>query len=282
MIILSNTTDSLQANLANPATSIQPRCFASYREITSSSITPARNVTSLNGTTPVNIVGSPSASNQRVIDYISIFNSDVTTVTVTLLYNANSTTYNLVVATLEKNERLEYQEGCGFSVYSADGTRKENNNIVSPTLENTINYTLKSSDTTNTTTSYVDVANLSFSVTAGITYWFKFVIPYTSTATGNGSRFSINGPASPTFLVYQSEYSLSATTITTNRGLTTYDSPATANANSATTGSNMAIIEGIITPSANGTVIARFASETAAGNNITTKAGSVVFYQKIN
>lgn len=43
---------------------------------------------------------------------------------------------------------------------------------------------------------------------------------------------------------------------------------------------NIAIMEGLITPSANGTVVARFASEVSA-SAIVAKAGSTVFYQQV-
>jgi hypothetical protein len=126
-----------------------------------------------------------------------------------------------------------------------------------------------------------DVTGLSFDVVAGSTYWFRFVIDYTSAATTTGSRWTINGPAI-TRLTYSSEYSLTATTITNNQGLAAYNLPASFNATSASTGANTAIIEGFITPSANGTVIARHASEIAL-STITAKAiSSHVQYIKIN
>lgn len=74
-----------------------------------------------------------------------------------------------------------------------------------------------------------------------------------------------------------SEYSLAATTTTRNANVLAYDSPATSNTSSASTGSNRAIVNGIITPSADGTVIARFASEVS-GSAITAKAGAIVRY----
>jgi hypothetical protein len=57
--------------------------------------------------------------------------------------------------------------------------------------------------------------------------------------------------------------------------------PAASNATSAATGSNIAIIEGIIKPSGSGTVIARFASEVAS-SAIVAKAGSYVEYKQLN
>lgn len=115
-----------------------------------------------------------------------------------------------------------------------------------------------------------DVTGLSFAVTAGNTYSFEFIIPYTAAATTTGSRWSINGPAA-TLLAYRSEYTLDATTQTTNSA-SAYDMPAASNASSLTSG-NIATIIGIITPSADGTVIARFASEVS-GSAITAKTGA--------
>jgi hypothetical protein len=51
-----------------------------------------------------------------------------------------------------------------------------------------------------------------------------------------------------------------------------YNSPSASNASSAATGSNIAIIEGIIRPTANGNVIARFASEVSS-SAIVAKGG---------
>lgn len=107
-----------------------------------------------------------------------------------------------------------------------------------------------------------DVTGLSFPVSNGKRYGFRFQIVYTSAATTTGSRWSINGPTANVH--YRSEYSLTATSRTFNEGRTTYDSPAASNATSATTGSNMAVIEGTIAPTADGTVIARFASEVTS------------------
>jgi hypothetical protein len=132
------------------------------------------------------------------------------------------------------------------------------------------------SDVTNnnaTPNTMQDVTGLSFPVIAGTTYRFKFIIPYTSAATTTGSRWSINGPATPDLLEYQSTYTLDATSGTLNYG-STYDFPAASNASSLTTG-NIAIIQGVIKPSASGTVIARFASEVSS-SAIVAKAGAAV------
>lgn len=126
-----------------------------------------------------------------------------------------------------------------------------------------------------------DVTGLSFPVNANTTYRFRFFIVYTSAATTTGSRWSINGPAA-TFMNYYSTYTLTSTSITNNQGLSSYNVPAASSASSLASG-NIAIIEGIIRPSASGNVIARFASEiTASAITATGNGKSFVEYEIIN
>lgn len=141
----------------------------------------------------------------------------------------------------------------------------------------TISGTVANNDAVANT--IADVTGLSFPVVAGTRYWFKFVIPYNAAATTTGSRWSINGPA-VTALIYRSEYTLTATSRTINDGLNGYNVPAASNATSLTVG-NLAVIEGIVTPSANGSVIARFASEVS-NSAITALAGSTVMYRSLS
>lgn len=123
-----------------------------------------------------------------------------------------------------------------------------------------------------------DITGLSFAVIAAIKYKFRFVIHYTAAATTTGARFSINGPAAPTKLTFSSQWTVTATTRVIN-DLAAYDLPAAAGSDSLTAG-NIAIIEGEITPSVDGTLIARFASEVS-GSAIVALAGSYVEYEVI-
>lgn len=175
-----------------------------------------------------------------------------------------------------------YEDGKGWQFYNASGqllTATFNNSGVPVT--NILNTVVLSGDVVNnngTANTIADVTGLSFDVVAGQTYWFEFVIPYTSAATTTGSRWAINGPAAPTMLNMRSEYTLTATTTTVN-SITAYDIPAASNASSLTTG-NVATIWGIITPSQNGTVVARFASEISS-SAITAKAGATLRWMRI-
>ncbi|MFN4976455.1 MAG: hypothetical protein ACK5F9_00925, partial [Bacteroidota bacterium] len=68
---------------------------------------------------------------------------------------------------------------------------------------------LASDLSTSSVTSLVYIPNLSFNVTAGITYRFYATIPFTSSDQTNGSRWTINGPAT-SFLSYTSRYTFSS------------------------------------------------------------------------
>jgi hypothetical protein len=133
------------------------------------------------------------------------------------------------------------------------------------------------SDVTNnnaTANTMADVTGLSFSVTAGVTYRFRALIIYTAAVITTGSRWAINGPASPTLLSYMAQYP-NASNANTVVSAVTYDQPAASNAVSPFTAGNICTIDGIITPSASGTVTVRFASEIA-GSAIVAKAGSTL------
>ncbi len=133
----------------------------------------------------------------------------------------------------------------------------------------TLGTDIPSNSTANTLT---DITGFLFSVTAGNTYRFYVIIPYTSAATSTGSRWTISAPAA-TFLNYTSRYTLTATSQTVNFA-SSAGLPGSCNATSLTAG-NVAIIEGVIKPSVSGTVQIRFASEVSS-STVTAKAGATL------
>jgi hypothetical protein len=141
-----------------------------------------------------------------------------------------------------------------------------------PTWASGENIVTLGSDVINSSgNSMADVTGLSFPVTAGVTYRFSALIVYSAAATTTGSRWAINGPAT-SLLAYSSHYPLTITSETFNSAAA-YDFPSTSNASSVNTTGNIAIIDGVIKPSASGTVVVRFASEVG-GSAITAKTGS--------
>ena len=120
---------------------------------------------------------------------------------------------------------------------------------------------------------FQDVTGLSFPVTSGVTYRFKASIAYTNSLTTIGSRWACSGPATPTLLTYNSQWTSSATANSITNA-SAYDTGATTTTSIA--GTLWATVEGIITPSANGTFIIRFAPETATASGAVVKAGSTL------
>lgn len=280
MLLLASTSDKIRLTTGS-ATNID--VHASWVDGVSS-VTPGRTNTPITTATTTDIVGAPGSSTYRTVKTITIRNRDASTSNaVTVIHTDGTNAMELYKCTLFAGYTLHYHEGAGFWVtdnYGGNVFKEQTNGI--PAATNSTNLVALGSDVTNnngTANTIADVTGLSFSVTAAQTYYFRFQIDYTAAATTTGSRWSISGPGSPTRLAYGSVYSLTTTSVTTNTGLTAYDTPAASSASSAATAGNVAIIEGFITPSANGTVIARFASEVAS-SAIVAKAGSLLTWYR--
>lgn len=277
MILLTSTSDLLRV-VTGSATNID--AHATWVDISGTTVTPGRTNTLITTATTTTVVGSPAASTYRTVKTLAVRNRGGTASVVTLVHSDGTTVPELISVSLSAGYCLHYDEGNGFTYRDASGRiiRRIQNTV--PAVNRDYTRVTLTADVTNnnaTANTIADVTGLSVAVTSGSTYWFRFIIGYTAAATTTGSRWSVNGPASPTLLIYRSEYSLTTTTRTLNEGLSTYDVPAASSASSAATGSNIALIEGIITPSANGTLIARFASEVSS-SAIVAKAGSCLFY----
>lgn len=285
MLILSAvTTDNLEVVLAGAVTTNQLPIIATYRNVNASTsvFTPSRNVLNTNSTTPV-IAVAGNASYTQVIDTVNIYNNDTANATVSVRYDLNGTKYIIFKALLNPGDSLIYQDGAGWNVYtSSTGAVKSNNILGNSPVTTAMSRVVLAADVTNNNgvaNTIADITGLSFAVNSGNTYWFRFQINYTAAATTTGSRWSVDGPTT-SLLSYRSIYALTTTTQTTNHGVVAYNSPAASNASSAATTGNIALIEGFITPTANGTLIGRFASEVA-GSAIVAKAGSVLDWQQV-
>lgn len=286
MIVLATTTDKLQVVLAGAVTTNQLPCVATFREATSSTFIPSKNVTNTNSGTDVDLVPAPaSGSTYRIVDYVNIYNNDTVNAVVTVKYDLAGTDYILRKVTLAPTEALEYQEGKGWSVVASTGATKMSINQGANATTSTWTAVVLGSDVINNNgvaNTIADVTGLSASFLANKMYYFKFVIYYTAAATTTGSRWGVNASAGlATNLSLTSEYSLTTTTTTRNANVQAFDSPAASSATSAATGNNMAVLEGYFIPTADCTFIARFASEVLS-SAITAKAGSVLYYQQLN
>jgi hypothetical protein len=127
-----------------------------------------------------------------------------------------------------------------------------------------------------TTTALADVTGLSFAVDANKKYEFRAVIKYSAAATTTGSAWSINGPAGSVSLHTMSGTSNIGAADTWQNAVNTNN----ASPQSAYTSGNIAIIEGIVEPTASGTYIIRGATEVG-GSAITVQGVSVINWREI-
>ena len=281
MIILTQTTDKIQVKLSGAVSTNQLHCYSVFRDTTTTGITPSRNVVLTNDTTSVDLVGSPSSSTQRNVEYLNVYNADTSSATVTFLFNDNGTTYEINVATLLPGEKVEYQSGIGFKVLDCFGSNKISIEYQPIPLTSGFTTVILGTDYTNSNAianTLEDITGYSFPVTSGKTYWFRFQFLVTAAAAATGHRVSINGPATSELSYYT--LLIASTTNASSTWNATYGLPANATATTPLTG-GMGYLEGIATFSANGTLIGRVASEVA-GSGVTIKAGSVIYYRQLN
>lgn len=284
MIILTQTTDKIQVKLSSTVTTNQLQCFASYRDTTTTSITPGRNVVTTNNTTAVDVVGSPGSSTQRNAEYLSVYNADITTATVIFLFNDNGTVYELNIATLLPGEKVEYQAGIGFKVLDVFGASKTSIVYQPKPLNTGFNTVILGTDYTNANAvarTLEDVTGYGFPVTSGNTYWFRFHYLITAAAASTGHMVTLNGPTTSELAYYTLVISQTTTAAAYYNSAYNTPNPATTiTANTPLTGGT-GYIEGIVTVTADGTLQFRVASEVA-NSGVTIQAGSVVYYEQLN
>lgn len=274
MISLFGTTDVLRIVTSSTAnidvvgtyvTNSEPATFGAIRQGVSSAAT-------------TTIVAAPGDSLKRDVISLTIRNRHASLAnTVTLQVFDGATAYEIFRVTLAAGEQATFDGLHGWAYLNAQGMPKFSESQGSSGVAvSQVNLVVLASDVVNSNSvanSIADVTGLSFPVIAGQTFQFEFFIDYTAAATTTGSRWCINGPAFSRLMV-QSNYGLTATSLTFNQ-VGGYDLPAASNASSPLTTGNLAYIAGQITPSADGNVIARFASEVAS-SAITAKAGSLL------
>lgn len=282
MLLLTSTSDLIRVTTsAASAVDVQ----VSALDVASSGRPTAyRKNTAITTATTTTIVESPASGAFRTAKTISLRNKGALSQVVTILHTDGTTIVEIIEATLAPDCSLQYHEAAGWWVTDTQGRAVVVNspNAGTPFASGDTIVRLTSDVTNNNAVanSIASVTGLEFPVLAAKLYEFEFNIVYTAAATTTGSRWSITGPAAPTYLDYTSEYTLTATTTTRNAVLQAYDVPAASNATSAATGNNWANIYGVIQPSVDGNVTARFASEVAS-SAIVAKVNSFVRYRQI-
>lgn len=124
MLRLTSTTEKIQAVLSGAITTTQPQAVVCYSDQTTGSYAGGKQVTALNSTTDVDILAAPAASTIRDVDYISIFNRDSASITVTVKYDISATDSIIITVTLQTLETLQYVHGSGWACIDAQGRFK--------------------------------------------------------------------------------------------------------------------------------------------------------------
>lgn len=128
MIRLGNTTQKLQALLGGAVSATEADIVTSYRDeinTTQSQIRSggASKLTNSSGASAVDIVAAPSQEQTiRVVEFISVRNNDTASITLTLRYNDNGTTYKIITAALASGDTLFYTPGTGFYITDSNGS----------------------------------------------------------------------------------------------------------------------------------------------------------------
>lgn len=178
-----------------------------------------------------------------------------TSISINVTYTVGSGTYALWSLSVAGDRGAT---GANFVVLASDQT---NNNAVANTMQ--------------------DITGLSFPVVNGETYWFKIWIFYTAAIATTGGRFSVSASGAGT-INYESRNSISSTNRYYNTSLGANDLPAASATSSGSAGNNVACIEGTFSATANGTVIARFASEVASSAIVAKAFHSHLQYMRLN
>lgn len=226
MIILDNTTRSLQVVLNAAKTTSDMPFMASYVDITTTSFTPISQNGTTNGTTTVTIVSSPALSTQRQLKYFSLYNADSASKIVSIQYNDNSTIRNVFVCLLQSGFTLTYNLDSGWVVADTNGSVQYVGNTgatgasgpagaTGPTgpagVAGQPSYTTSSAGFTQPSsgsTVSVTVVNTSWMATGEILY--------TQDGSNNGGYYLVNSVTSATVVVLKNlGYSVNSSSGTT-------------------------------------------------------------------
>lgn len=256
-----NDTDTLK--LVTSSTSALD-VLVSFQDVGPNASPKRSQQTAITTATTTAICAAPGAGTGREIAEISIRNKGAASNTVTVEVVGDAT-YEVYETGIGADGHLQWTPATGWALTTPNSLGVSNVVILQDDVANSADAT------------YADVTGLSFDVVADATYDFRARIPYTAAAGTTGSAWGINGPAAPTAVYVRSSYPSAADTITQN-AVDDYDLPAAGNGD--TPAGAVALIEGQITPSDDGTVAIRFLSDVNT-SAITAKAGAVLEWKRV-
>jgi hypothetical protein len=138
-MILDSASKTIQISLSSSVSATQLACIAAWADITATSFTAGSSDTQTNGTSVVSLVGAPATSTQRQIKYLSVYNADTASATVTITLNDSSTLRPIIKVTLLPGYSLQFRES-GWQVFDTFGSQLQTSQVSAAGGTNQIQY----------------------------------------------------------------------------------------------------------------------------------------------
>jgi len=106
--MIVSSTEVIQAKLGLAVTTRQLDIYASYNDITTTGLTPTKNVVSTNNTNPVTLLPAALPNEQNQLRYCSIYNDDTADNTVTIQLSGTSGTRTIFSSYLFVGDYIQY------------------------------------------------------------------------------------------------------------------------------------------------------------------------------
>lgn len=151
-------------------------------------------------------------------------------------------------------------------------------NRINSSLLATRTAIVKTADQTSTSTTVANITDLAFAVTNGSRYNVNCHLLYTSAATGTGIRIGVTAPAGTVALNVETKNAADGTAANFEGALTASGDVVVSTATPVAATVFAGSINGLVLPTANGTVQFTFGSEVAA-SAVVIRAGSVCFIE---
>lgn len=124
MLVLSGTTHQVRLTLGVATTTNPVDIVFSYVDVTTTSAAATGSSTTKSTTTAADVLGSPGASTQRVVKYLSLCNTDTVSCTATFFHYDGTNARRLWRGVLAAHESVVYTETAGWVVFDNTGLPK--------------------------------------------------------------------------------------------------------------------------------------------------------------
>lgn len=216
------------------------------------------------------LAGPAASTERRALESCFIRNKDADTdCDVTILINKPAADGEIWKEILDPGQHLEYESKLGW--WKPDPPSRVDKLL------------MVNADVTNSTTSFADITGLTCPVKAGVTYAIEASIFHVNNASTTGSRFGFNGPAM-TYVVAGTNDTVttSVTASVHSAGVVTALETAITAQTTGSTSNRMALISGIVVPSADGIFAMRCQSEIAVASGLIVRRGSWLWIREVD